>query len=55
MTNRLKGKVAIITGAGAGMGLAAAQLFGKEGAQVVAGDINTDTLNKGIDKITQWR
>lgn len=36
---RLDGKVAIITGAGAGMGRAAAILFAKEGAKVVVNDI----------------
>ncbi|MFH1537377.1 MAG: SDR family oxidoreductase [bacterium] len=37
---RLKGKVAVITGAGMGQGRAAALLFAKEGAKVAVGDIN---------------
>lgn len=35
---RLKDKVAIITGAGSGIGRAAAELFAREGAQVVVAD-----------------
>jgi len=35
---RLDGKVAVITGAGSGMGRAAAVLFTKEGAKVVVAD-----------------
>ncbi|MBI2549839.1 glucose 1-dehydrogenase [Candidatus Woesearchaeota archaeon] len=38
MANRLKGKVAIVTGAGSGIGRAAAILFAKEGAKVVVAD-----------------
>lgn len=38
---RLDGKVALITGAGGGMGRAAAQAFVREGAQVVASDVDT--------------
>jgi NAD(P)-dependent dehydrogenase (short-subunit alcohol dehydrogenase family) len=35
--HRLKGKVAIITGAGSGIGAAACRLFAEEGASLVAG------------------
>ena len=42
MAERLKGKVALITGAGSGIGRMMALLFAREGASVVAGDINAD-------------
>ena len=38
MNGQLDGKVAIITGAGSGIGRAAAILFAREGAKVVLGD-----------------
>ncbi len=38
MGQRLQGKVAIITGAGSGIGRAAAMLFASEGAKLVLGD-----------------
>jgi NAD(P)-dependent dehydrogenase (short-subunit alcohol dehydrogenase family) len=37
---RLQGKVAIVTGAASGIGKATASLFAKEGARVIAADVN---------------
>jgi NAD(P)-dependent dehydrogenase (short-subunit alcohol dehydrogenase family) len=48
---RLKDKVAVITGAGSGMGLAMAQLFVKEGAKVVAADWHADAIAKAVADI----
>ena len=45
MTNRLKNKKALITAAGQGIGFATALAFANEGANVIATDINPDTLN----------
>ncbi len=49
--SRLQDKVSIITGAGAGMGEQMALLFAKEGAKVVATDINMDNLESVKSKI----
>jgi NAD(P)-dependent dehydrogenase (short-subunit alcohol dehydrogenase family) len=48
---RLENKVAIITGAASGMGLAAARLFAKEGAKVVATDIAIKELTEEVSDI----
>lgn len=42
---RLKDKVAVVTGAASGMGLAIARLFIAEGAKVVAADWHADAIN----------
>ena len=44
MTNRLEGKVALITGAARGQGAAEARLFAAEGASVVITDVRDDAL-----------
>jgi NAD(P)-dependent dehydrogenase (short-subunit alcohol dehydrogenase family) len=43
--NRLQDKVAIVTGAGSGIGQATAHLFTEEGAQVIGFDINPSSAN----------
>lgn len=48
---RLQGKVAVITGAGSGMGEATAKLFAKEGATVVATDINLEAVTSVVETI----
>ncbi|HMH54257.1 MAG TPA: SDR family NAD(P)-dependent oxidoreductase [Candidatus Acidoferrum sp.] len=40
MADRLKGKIALITGAGMGIGREAAVLFAREGARIVIGDLD---------------
>ncbi len=49
--NRLKDKVAIITGAASGMGAADARLFAEEGARVVVTDVRADGAQAVADEI----
>ena len=44
MADRLKGKVAFCTASGAGIGRATAMAFAREGAQVIASDLNEAAL-----------
>jgi 2-keto-3-deoxy-L-fuconate dehydrogenase len=48
VSNRLKGKLALVTAAGQGIGRAIAQAFIAEGAKVVATDVSLDKL-MGLD------
>lgn len=48
---KLKNKVAVITGAGSGMGKAIAILFASEGAKVVVSDMNLDSANETVSEI----
>ncbi len=48
----LQDKVAIITGAGSGIGRAAAKLYAREGAKVVVSDINAENGNNVVKEIT---
>ncbi len=48
---RLDGKVALITGAGSGMGQAAAVLFAQEGAKVAVCDVNAAGVEATLDLV----
>ena len=47
----LKGKVAFITGGAAGIGLAMARAFGREGMSVMLADIEGETLRGAVDEL----
>ena len=48
---KLQNKVAVVTGAGSGMGKAIATFYAKEGAKVIAADINLETVNTVVAAI----
>ena len=47
MGDRLKGKVAVVTGAGGGIGRGEAMLLAEEGAKVVVNDLGTERDGTG--------
>jgi len=55
MTNPddLSGKVAIVTGAGGGMGVAIARRLASGGAKVIANDISLDAAEKTVDDLAK--
>lgn len=52
MAGILEGRVAIVTGAGGGLGAAHARVFAAEGCAVVVNDINTEAAQAVVDEIT---
>jgi len=44
MTSDMEGRIAVVTGAGGGIGAATARLLAERGAQVIATDINLETV-----------
>ncbi len=51
MGNRLEGKVALITGAGMGIGRGVARRFAREGASVVVAEINAEAGQRTADEL----
>jgi NAD(P)-dependent dehydrogenase (short-subunit alcohol dehydrogenase family) len=51
-TYDFQGEVALVTGAGSGMGFATAEAFAEAGAAVVLSDINQDALRTATDGLT---
>ena len=50
-----KGKVAVITGAGSGMGRYLALLLAQDGADVCVCDVNEETLNETVEMLRPRR
>lgn len=49
--DRMKGKIAVVTGAGSGIGQATSKMFAKEGAEVVCADFNAEAGHKTVADI----
>ena len=51
LSRSIRGKVALITGAGSGMGKATSFVFAEAGAKVIVSDVNKEEINKVSSKI----
>lgn len=54
-SGRLAGKIAVVTGAGSGMGLATVRAYLEEGAEVYALDLSADNLGRELGGLRQVR
>ena len=54
MSRRLEGKVAIVTGAGTGIGEAIAHKFAKEGANVVVNGLPDDPIQDVAEALNEY-
>jgi 3(or 17)beta-hydroxysteroid dehydrogenase len=54
ITRRVQGKVALVTGAASGIGAAIARLFGKEGANVIATDLDFEGAQLTLAQIENF-
>lgn len=52
--SKLSGKVALVSGAASGIGLAISQLFLEEGARVMLTDINASALDKAFAELSSY-